>query len=282
MCWMYHAMIIGSIAQRLAGTKTPIFWNVRQSLDDPASLSRNTRLALRFGRLLSGTPSGIIYNSKRALQLHGKYGFKNHNAIVIPNGFDIPNDFSISVKVPQIFGIAGRFHPQKDHENFFRAAAIIARRHPTAIFRVAGKDLTYQNPMVTALLNKTGVPAASVDLCGEIADMSAFYRGIDVLVLSSRTEGFPNVVAEAMSHGKPVITTDVGDAAMIVSNTGWVVPPRDPTSLAAAIDSALRMQPEKYAEMANRARKRIVMKYELGKICKRYLRYLRAASQTGQ
>ena len=234
---MYHAMVIGTIAQRIAGTNTPVFWNVRQSLDDPKALSLNTRLALRLGQLLSGMPSGIIYNSERALELHGKYGSNNRNAIIIPNGFDIPKDVPIAVKAPRIFGIAGRFHPQKDHETFFCAAAIVARANTEARFRAVENGLTLDNPAVKELLNKVGMPTASVDLCGESTDMSTFYHSIDVLVLSSRTEGFPNVVAEATSYGKPVITTDVGDAAAIVGNTGWVVPPRDPASLAAAIES---------------------------------------------
>lgn len=274
LCWMYHAMTVGSIAKRIAGTNTPIFWNVRQSLDDLKSLSYNTRFALRLGQLLSGTPSGIIYNSERARELHGKYGYNNRNAIVIPNGFDIPKDVSIAAKAPRIFGIAGRFHPQKDHETFFRAAAIVARENPEARFRAVGNGLTLQNPTVTELLNKAGMRAASVDLCGESTDMSTFYRSIDVLVLSSRTEGFPNVVAEAMSYGKPVITTDVGDAAMIVNDTGWVVPPRNPESLAAAIESVLKMQPKTYADMANRARQRIAKEYELQAVWQRYEKFL--------
>lgn len=274
LCWMYHAMIVGSIAQRIAGTNTPVFWNVRQSLDDPKSLSRNTRLALRLGRLLSGTPYGIVYNSERALELHGKYGYNNRNAIVIPNGFDTPKDVSVTVKAPRIFGIAGRFHPQKDYETFFRAAAIVARANPEARFRAVGHGLKLENPAVTELLNKTDMPVASIDLCGESNDMSTFYRSIDVLVLSSRTEGFPNVVAEAMSYGKPVITTDVGDAATIVSNTGWIVPPRNPASLAATIESVLKMQPKKYADMANRARQRIAMEYDLKAIWRRYEKFL--------
>jgi glycosyltransferase involved in cell wall biosynthesis len=274
LCWMYHAMTVGTIAQRIAGTNTPVFWNVRQSLEDPTSLSRNTRMALRLGRLLSGVPSGIIYNSKRALELHGKYGYSNRNAIVIPNGFDIPKGVSIAVKAPRIFGIAGRFHPQKDHETFFYAASIVARANPQARFLAVGSGLTSENPAVTELMNKAGIPVASVDLCGESNDMSTFYRSIDVLVLSSRTEGFPNVVAEAMSHGKPVITTDVGDAAMIVSNTGWVVPPRNPASLAAVMERVLKMQPKRYADMANQARQRVAAEYDLQAICQRYEKFL--------
>ena len=82
------------------------------------------------------------------------------------------------------------------------------------------------------------------------------------------------MVAEAMSYGKPVITTDVGDAAMIVNNTGWVVPPRNPASLAAAIESVLKMQPKKYADMANLARQRIAQEYELQAIRMRYEKFL--------
>jgi glycosyltransferase involved in cell wall biosynthesis len=274
MCWMYHAMIVATISVRMSSSDAPIFWNVRQSLDDPRSLSRNTRLALMLGRALSHTPSGIVYNSERALQLHGKYGYDNRKAVVIPNGFDIPQNVSILAKTPKIFGIAGRFHPQKDHDTFFRAVANVAFEFPEALFRAVGHGLTLENSAVSGLLANAGVPSKSIELCGESSDMPEFYRSIDVLVLSSRTEGFPNVVAEAMSYGKPVITTDVGDAAAIVGNAGWVVPPRDAMSLALAIKAALRMSPEKYADCANRAKQRVTSQYELNAIGQQYDRIL--------
>ena len=220
VCWMYHAMVAGTLAGKLAGTQLPIFWNVRQSLDDPASLSRNTRMALAASRFLSHTPNGIIYNSSRALHLHRIYGYRNANAIVIPNGFEIPPHSDPVAKVPITLGIAGRFHPQKDHATYFRAAALAAQSHPHCRFVAAGEGLTHQNADVARLIAQAGLPPHQIELRGEVDDMSTFYRDIDAFVLSSRTEGFPNVIAEAMSYGKPVITTNVGDSAVVVGDTG--------------------------------------------------------------
>jgi glycosyltransferase involved in cell wall biosynthesis len=278
VCWMYHAMVVATVAQKLSRIDVPVFWNVRQSLDDPASLSASTRLAVRSGKYLSRFPSGIIYNSARALELHGKQGYRNTNAIVIPNGFDIPESIDISRHSPRIFGIAGRFHPQKDYENFFRAAAAVARKFPKARFKAAGNGVSASNTQIAAMLNKVGMPAGSLELCGEVTDMASFYKGIDVFVLSSRTEGFPNVVAEAMSYGKPVITTDVGDAAKIVSGTGWVVPPRDSVALGAAIEQALGLTSEQYANAANSSRRRIEEDYTIASVKRRYESFLSCGS----
>jgi len=274
LCWMYHAAVVGALARSFGRYQAPVYWNVRQSLDDTAAFSTSVKIAVAAGKLLSGLPQGIIYNSERARRLHGERGFKDRNSIVIPNGFDMPPPVATTPKVPSVFGIAARLHPQKDHATFFHAAALVHQTHPQARFRVAGVGLTPDNPIVTSLLAETRLPSTSVDLCGDVSDMASFYQSIDALVLSSRTEGFPNVVAEAMSHGKPAVTTDVGDAATIVGDTGWVVPARDPPAMASAMRTVLGLSPEEYGRMARAARERVQRDYELHAIDKKYRSFL--------
>ncbi|QRM57705.1 glycosyltransferase [Sinorhizobium sp. BG8] len=270
LCWMYHAMVAGTLGAVVSRQDMPVFWNVRQSLDDPASLSRSSRMAIAFAKKLSGRAAGIIYNSSRARELHQAYGFSDRNSVVIPNGFDLPQVNPPEPKAARRFGIAARFHPQKDHETFFRAAALVAQTHPEATFAAGGHGLSRNNPAVSELITKAGLSPESIDLMGEVADMPGFYQGIDVLVLSSRTEGFPNVIAEAMSFCKPVVTTDVGDAAAVIGDTGIAVPPRDPAALALAMCRILELSPEAYARLAMSARQRIESHYALPAIAQSY------------
>ncbi|WP_026187122.1 glycosyltransferase [Ensifer sp. BR816] len=274
LCWMYHAMIVGTIAARLAGCGASLYWNVRQSLDDPASLTRGLRVAIAGAKMLSSQPAGIIYNSVRALDLHRAYGYANRNMVAIPNGFELPQIGPTEATTARRIGIVGRFHPQKDHGTFFQAVAAVRRTHPQAVFSAAGNGLSPDNRAVVDLMAKAGLPAHAVDLKGEIADMPSYYRSIDVLVLSSRTEGFPNVIAEAMSYGKPIVTTDVGDAAAVAGNAGIAVPARDPAALANAIRQILDLSPVEYARYARNARARVENEYAIAAIRAKYSSFL--------
>ncbi|MCB0037801.1 MAG: glycosyltransferase, partial [Anaerolineales bacterium] len=69
---------------------------------------------------------------------------------------------------------------------------------------------------------------------GARADMPAVYNALDLLLSTSLSEGFPNVVGEAMACGIPCIVTDVGDAGYLVHNTEMVVPSGDAAALAQA------------------------------------------------
>ncbi len=275
LCWMYHAMVVGTVAAKLARRATPVIWNVRQSLDDVASLSRSSHMAIAAARVLSGSASGIIYNSSRAREMHRAYGYRNQNSVVIPNGFEIPAVAGGHQAPPRRIGIVARFHPQKDHATFFRAAASVLRTHPDTRFLAAGRGLAWDNPEVVRLIADAGLPCEAIDLRGEVADMEDFYRSIDILALSSRTEGFPNVVAEAMSYAKMVVATDVGDAAEVAGNAGIVVPARDPEAFADAMRKVLDLSPEEYARYAHLARDRIESEYTLHNIERRYSNFLR-------
>ena len=279
LCWMYHAFIAGLLAQRLSSHRAALFWNVRQSLDDPAALSRSTRTALRICKHLSHAPTGIIYNSSRSLELHRRFGFANGNVEVIPNGFDSVEERPPVKSKPQVLGVAARFHPQKDYETFFRAAAMVLRRRPNVRFVAAGAGLSRDNLEVRNMMAAAGLPETAIELRGQVDDMAAFYRDIDVLVLSSRTEGFPNVVAEAMTHGRPVVTTDVGDAALVVGDTGVVVPPRDVQALAEGMRQMIDLGQDEYAALSTAARHRIEAQFSLAQIVHRYGNFLARGDQ---
>jgi glycosyltransferase involved in cell wall biosynthesis len=268
--WMYHGMVVSSLAMRLTPRKVPVVWTIRQALDDPESLTRSTRIAVSAARRLKNNCDGIIYNSQRALEQHRNRGFIVANDCVIPNGVPLPAVYEIPTRPIRVFGFAARFHPQKDIGTFFRAAAAASVANPDFRFIAVGRDVTADNPEVIRILEQAGLDRALVDLRGEQDDMSTFYREIDAFVLSSRTEGFPNVVAEAMSYGRPVIATDVGDAKRIVGNAGLIVLPGRPDLLSDAMNELGRLGVEEASALGRTARKRIEDEFGLPAIAKVY------------
>ncbi len=270
LCWMYHPMVIGLAAAAVSFTRTPVFWTVRQALDDPAALTTSTRAAVTLSSKLSRASAGIIYNSDRARLQHAKYGFKDNKSFVIPNGFDVPDGQNTRQGPARVFGLAARFHPQKDYSTFLAAAGMASREVPDLRFMAAGDKVTADNHELLALIEKNGLTTDQVHLCGDLLDIHPFYEEIDVLVLSSRTEGFPNVIAEAMCHGRPVVSTDVGDSALIVDDCGYIVPPRDPEALAAAMVKVAKWPASKYRDKSLQARNQIARNYALPKIANAY------------
>ena len=75
---------------------------------------------------------------------------------------------------------------------------------------------------------------------GAVPDAARYFAAFDLFVMSSRTEGLPMVMLEAMAAGTPIVTTSVGGIPDLVSPAeGVLVPPEDPKALAAAIRTAL-------------------------------------------
>ena len=97
-------------------------------------------------------------------------------------------------------------------------------------------------------------------------------NGIDIFVQSSSYgEGFPNVVAESMACGTPCVATDVGDARIIIGDTGWIVPPKNPHKLAKAIETAINeIKTKKKSKISYKARLRIKKNFEIMKMINSY------------
>jgi glycosyltransferase involved in cell wall biosynthesis len=278
--WMYHADLLGSIATRV-GPPVPVIWGIRRSALDPLLLKPATYAAGKLCAAMSGwLPAPIVCCSETALEGHVRKGYRRGRMSVIPNGFDVArfqpdpmartalrDELGLAAEA-QLVGLAGRFDPQKDHRSFVRAAGILAQRSP-AHFLMCGSGVDRDNRELARWLRAAGC-AERVHLLGLRRDMPRIIAALDIAVSSSISEGFPNVVGEAMACAVPCVVTDVGDSARIVDDTGWVVPPADPPALAAAIAEVLALSTAARTACGERARRRIAAHYSVTAVAARY------------
>jgi glycosyltransferase involved in cell wall biosynthesis len=125
-----------------------------------------------------------------------------------------------------VIGYVGRIMPEKDLETWLRAAALVAQRYPEAHFVLVGEGRDSATlGQLQRLASELGM-AERVHFPGYRAHLLPVYGSFDLFVLSSRREGLPNSILEAMAVGLPVVTTDVAGTKELVldGQTGYVVP----------------------------------------------------------
>jgi glycosyltransferase involved in cell wall biosynthesis len=161
--------------------------------------------------------------------------------------------------------MVARLDPMKDHQTFLRAARLFADTNHNARFVCVGDGPKHYRDELTSLAGELGLGNAMI-WAGERSDLSAIYSALDLATLTSIAEGFPNVIAEAMACGAPVVATDAGDSGDIIGDSRWVVPPGDPAALKAAWEARLASADGRSPEGL---RRRIVEKYSLDSLVDR-------------
>jgi len=278
--WMYHADLLGGLAARIVKQRK-VIWGIRTT-DVGAGNSRSTVAVMRLCAWLSSRiPQVIACAAVASRDAHVAVGYDPNKMVVVPNGFDLDRLVTGALKGRQVradcayaheeivVGTVGRFNAAKDHRNFVRAAGLIATRHPNARFLMVGRGLDRTNAELMGWIAETGHPSRFT-LLGERSDVPACLAAMDVFCLSSRTEGFPNVVGEAMSVGLPCVVTNVGDAAFLVGNTGVVVPKENAAALADGLDEVLALAPARRAALGQQARDRIVAEFTIDRARQRF------------
>ncbi|NHK27500.1 glycosyltransferase family 4 protein [Parvularcula flava] len=191
------------------------------------------------------------------------------NVTFVPNGIDTALFYPVGAKPDATFtiGTVGALRPEKNFALLIKAFADSGLAGRARLI-IAGDGSTLSQ--LTDIADKLGI-AASVDFPGHIADPAELYRSFDVFAISSNTEQMPLSLLEAMASGLPVIATDVGDIATMLSydNNPLVVPSGDMDGLASAMrqcfeDATLRQR----IGVANRAK--VLRDYQLQQMIDAY------------
>jgi glycosyltransferase involved in cell wall biosynthesis len=268
--WMYYGDLAALVALALSGRRrqTHLVWSIRCSAMDWRSYGVGLALVVKACAVLSRWPDLVTANSAVGLKSHLALGYHPRRAQVVANGIDVVEfqpDAVARRAVRTELGIAenaivlahvARVNAMKDHGSFLAAMAAL--------------------PDLSALVVGTGTEklsaAPNLFRLGRRCDVARLFAGADFVVSSSRFgEGFSNVLAEGMACGLPAVATDVGDAKLIVGDTGLVVPPGSPDALAAAIRTLAAELPAARAERGSRARARIIENFAIGHAIERYV-----------
>jgi glycosyltransferase involved in cell wall biosynthesis len=280
---MYHADLVGGLVARWASVRS-IVWGIRNSnLDNKSSFSVRVVAQLCAG-LSHWLPAAIVCCSKQAARVHQDIGYCKEKFTVIPNGYDLarfaPDNtaraqlrYEWGIAADEILmGLVARWDPQKDHANLLRALSQLKAKHISVRCVLVGTGMDADNTILNELIRDYQLNDAVI-LAGSRDDIPTVMNALDLHVLpSAYGEAFPNVVAEAMACGTPCVVTNVGDAALIVGDTGWVVPPSDADALASGIGLALTILKSKgRATLGETCRQRIESNFGLGRMVAAYM-----------
>lgn len=231
--WLFVGNVIGAAGAGLAGVPR-IIGSVRN-----LSLWKRTWYAewwFRVADILATRVADVVtVNATPLAADHAAWAWYPARRIaVVPNGLDparlLPHadgaraGLRAELRLPPatpIVGTVGRLAPEKDHVTFLRAVAHAIGAVPDLHAVIAGDGALRQtlDAEVTAL----GLDGR-VHLLGERADSRRIIAALDVFVLTSRIEGFPNVLLEAAFLGVPAIATRVGGAPDLVDDEDLVEP----------------------------------------------------------
>lgn len=222
-----------------------------------------------------------LFENNQKLQV--LYGARPEKIEIIPNGIR-PADFDVVLErrrrtadpARRVVGFLGRVVAIKDVKTLLRAARLVVDRCREAQFLIAGptdEDEGYAEACVQLV--------EQLDLDHHVKFLGPrqrdeFLEEIDVMLLTSVSEGLPFVIIESFAAGVPVVSTDVGSCRELIMGkgdglgpAGGVTPIGDPAAIAAALLPLLQ-DPKMRRTMGEAGRARVVAKYDQEQVVRRY------------
>lgn len=225
--WMYHADFLGGLAAKSLDIQK-IIWGIRTT-DVTQGASRLTVVLRKICAKLSySVPTDIVCAAHVSKDVHIKIGYDASKMHVIPNGFELNklvateedrNNIRQEFNIPKdaiVIGSVGRFNIVKNQKFFVEVARELVETYPNLIFMLVGRDNTADNNELMGWLRESNL-INNFRLLGQRDDIPFCLKAMDIFCLHSKTEGFPNVLGEAIIMEKYCVSLDVGDASLLIS-----------------------------------------------------------------
>lgn len=265
--------LYGSIAARVAGCPSvnTLFTGLGHYFVEPEYLrSPAGRVISSVLRWAMGHNEHVIFQNADDEAHFLQHGFARAGSTAVIPGSGVNTDcFRPDHQPPQpaSFILSTRLMTHKGVLEYCRAAAIVRRSHPAAVFRIAGGYSTEPSGVQPEELARW-IDDGTIEYLGEVRDVRPYIARAAVAVLPSYyREGVPRSLLEALAMGKPIITTDMPGCrdTVIPGVNGWLVPPRNAEALA---DICIRFieKPELVAAMGNASRDIAVSRFDVAKV----------------
>jgi len=228
--WMYHSNFVTIFFKLFI--KTKIIWNIRHGNIFKSQSKILTKLIVIFCSIFSYfVPVKIIYCSNFSMKNHIKIFYDKKKSIIIHNGIDSKKFYKnekIKIKIRKklnisndyfIIGMIANWRKQKNHSLLIQSLKHIDFKYKLILI---GKDINLKNKKLIDQLKNSGIFNKTIilDYC---EDINEIYNLIDLTILTSLDESFPNVIAESMMSSTLCVTTNVGEVKKIISKYGWIV-----------------------------------------------------------
>lgn len=229
-------------------------------------------LAKSLGKIFYKKADAVLAVSRGvAHDIQQFYSIKRHITI-INYGISPGKRISFHSHKRNAFISICRLVEQKDPFTLIRAFALVAKQHPNITLSIIGDGVLRNN--IESLIKKLGL-TKSICLLGWREDARKYLEKADIFILSSKREGLPNVLLEALSCGKPIIASDVpyGPAEILGNGKyGIIVPPKDKKALANAMSELLQSR-STYIYYAKQSAKRS-KQYSIDKMYQSYIQLI--------
>lgn len=250
---------------RILGCRAVLVHGVRSSKFELSPFPARTRIAYRLSSLCSLLADGVVFNSRAGAESYKLIRRLARNWTIIPNGFDTqrfrPDDqaaksFRIQHQVGSdtpVAAFVGRVDPLKGLEVLFAAMNLLQESGSDLLLFVFGSKSDSEVSKLREEIDELGL-SMRVKVEKFSREPEKIFQAVDLVILPSLSEGFPNVLVEALLCGASIAATDVGDNQWILGGKVPLAAPNDAESLASVIAASLstRLDPSIQVSIGSR------------------------------